>query len=127
MAEEDGQSGRRPEKSRREAPAGGPGGGSPLARREAASYGYRCYPFPDSLMTLALARLKMEPATRKSSAATAAAFRAALAPAASAFAASSTRVAAACPMRTAPSSRTPELRPAAALSRCAAAMTTFVN
>ena len=31
------QSGRRPEKSRREAPAGGPGGGSPLATREAAS------------------------------------------------------------------------------------------
>ncbi len=39
MAEENGQSGHRPEKSRREAPAGGPGGGSgsPLARREAAS------------------------------------------------------------------------------------------
>ena len=37
MAEEDETSGQRPEKSRREAPAGGPGGGSPLARREEAS------------------------------------------------------------------------------------------
>ncbi len=43
MAEENGQSGRRPEKSRREAPAGGPGGGSPLARREAASEMLKLY------------------------------------------------------------------------------------